>query len=376
MMEAVDAHIQREFKDGRLTTAQYGEVYVGAIQAVLSNATSFALQKDQAKWSAIQAQMQARIVEIQATQGLIELEKAKLETAKAGFDMNLTAAQFGLTKMQIAVTEAEHDGVTVNNALAEYNLKYNAPADVAIKHYERNAVMPSTVAMNEFQVDRILPAQAAAAEYTNRELLPLEQALKDIQANRLAVAEAAAAEYNLDYILPNQYAQAQHVLNIRQPAESEAIFEQIEQARAQTLDTRRDGLTPVSGVIGLQKEGLDWDNQTKDYVLANQLPRQVELVGKQINLTEEQRESERAKTLDTRSDGETVEGSVGKQKDLYDQQIDSFVKDAQHKTAKMYLDSWVTQKTLDEGLSAPTQLTNNEINEVLSAVRGNNNLGS
>ncbi|ANJ20802.1 virion structural protein [Roseobacter phage RD-1410W1-01] len=375
MMAALDLHMEREFKAGRLTTAQYAEVYTAVTQSVLSNATSFALQKDQSKWAAIQAQMQARIVEIQATMALIELEKAKIETAKAGFDMNLTAANFAMTKMQTAVVEAEHDGVTINNALAEYNLNYTAPAEVAIKHYERNAVMPSTVAMNEFQVDRILPAQAAAAEYTNHEILPLEKALKEIQ-NEIAGVESETATYNLEKILPNQYAQAQHVLNVRQPAESEAIFEQIEQARAQTLDTRRDGLTPVSGVIGLQKEGLDWDNQTKDYVLANQLPRQVELVGKQIDLTTEQRESERAKTLDTRTDGATVEGSVGKQKDLYDQQIDSFVKDSQHKTAKMYLDSWITQKTLDEGLTAPTQLTNNEINEVLAAVRSNNSLGS
>ena len=69
-----------------------------------------------------------------------------------------------------------------------------------------------------------------------------------------------------------------------------------------------------------------------------------------------------------------MEGSVGKQKDLYDQQIDSFIKDAQHKTAKMYSDAWVTQKTLDEGLAPPTQFNEANINSVLAGVRGNNNL--
>ena len=69
-----------------------------------------------------------------------------------------------------------------------------------------------------------------------------------------------------------------------------------------------------------------------------------------------------------------MEGSVGKQKDLYDQQIDSFIKDAAHKTAKMYLDGWITQKTLDEGLTAPTQLANANVDSVLSTVRSNNSL--
>lgn len=375
MMASVDLHLEREFKSGRLTTAQYAEVYTAIAQSVLANATQFALNKDQQKWAAITAQMQARVAEIQATVALVELERTKLSAAKEGFDMNLTAAQYAQTKMQTAVVEAEHDGTTINNAIAEYNLNHTLPADVAIKHYERNAVMPSTVAMNEFQVDRILPAQAQAAEFTNHELLPLEKEQKEI-ARDGAQIEVDAAQYNYDNMLPNAYAQAQHMLNLRLPRETEAIEEQIEATRAQTLDTRRDGLTPVSGVLGLQKVGLDLDNQTKDYVLDNQLPRQVELIGKQIDLTDEQTEKERAQTLDTRSDGATVEGQIGKQKDLYDQQIDSFIKDSQHKTAKMYLDTWITQKTLDEGLPVPSQLANSEIGEVLANVRSNNNLGS
>ena len=153
-------------------------------------------------------------------------------------------------------------------------------------------------------------------------------------------------------MLPVELGQQQHILNFRQPAETNLINEQKEVQRASTLDTRSDGLPTVSGTLGKQKDLLD----------------------RQIFLTEEQRESERAKTLDTRTDGATVEGSVGKQKDLYDQQIDSFIKDAAHKTAKMYLDGWITQKTLDEGLTAPTQLPNANVDSVLSTVRSNNSL--
>lgn len=373
-MSSMDKHLEREFKGNRITGSQYAEVYTAVANQVMGQAVSFVLQKDQARWAAVTAQMQARITEIQATQALIELEKAKIETSQKNFELNLTAAQYALTKMSIATEEAKHDDVTTGVAMKQYELSYGMPADVAIKHYERTAVMPSTVAMNNIQVDRILPAQAAISEFQNRVLQPLEEDIQKLQRDRIVPVAADIEEFRRDNMLPIELAQQQHVLNARQPAETELIQEQIEVQRANTLDTRRDGLTPVGGVISIQKRNLTADADIKDYTLASQLPRQVELVGKQIILTEEQSESERAKTLDTRSDGATVEGSTGKQKDLYDQQIDSFIKDAAHKTAKMYLDGWITQKTLDEGLNAPTQLTNNEINSVLASVRNNNNL--
>lgn len=374
MMKAVSAHLAKEFKGNRITGDKYAEIYSASINAIMGNATSFVLQKDQAKWAAIQAQMNARLAEIEATKGLIDLEKAKFETVQAQFDMNLTAAQFGLTKLQMSSEDAKHCAIRSDNALKDYELKYAMPADVAIKQYERTAVMPSTVAMNNVQVDRILPAQAAISEFQNSRLQPIEEAINIINRDRIMPAQADKAEFEVERLLPLELQQTQHVVNIRQPRESELIQEQIEVQRAQTLDNRTDNLTPIGGVIGLQKAGLLVDNDTKTYVLGNQLPKQVELVGEQIDLTVEQKESERAKTLDTRTDGATVEGSVGKQKDLYDQQIDSFIKDAKHKTAKMYLDGWITQKTLDEGLNAPTQLTNNEINAVMAGVRSANNL--
>ena len=375
-MQAMDKHLEREFKGNRITGSQYAEVYTAVANQVMGQAVSFTLQKDQSRWNAVTAQMQARIAEIQATEALIRLEQTKIEAANANFQLNLTAAQYGLTKMQIATEEANHDSVTTDVAIKQFQRNYQQPADLAITHYERTAVMPSTVAMNQVQVDRILPAQAAIAEFQNRVLQPLEQDIQELQRDRIIPTQADMADFTRDNMQPVELAQQQHILNLRQPAETTLINEQIETQRANTLDTRQDGLTPISGVVGLQKRNLDVDADMKDYNLANTLPTQLTLLGEQITLTSEQAEKERAQTLDTRSDGATVEGQIGKQKDLYDQQIDSFIKEAQHKTAKMYSDAWVTQKTLNESLLAPDQFTNQEVNEVLAAVRGNNNLGS
>jgi len=292
MMASVDKHIQREFKDGRINADEYAKVYTQVMGGVLSNATQFVLTKDSARWAAIQAQMQARVAEVQATKALVELASTKVEAAKIVYDMQTSGAQYALTKVNVANAEAQHCLIT---------------------------------------------AQTKKEEYMN------------------------------EHVLPITLAQEQHKLNKTLPLQTQLIEEQVEKEYAQTMDTRTDGLTPVGGVIGQQKASLELDVQTKQYSLDNTLPAQ-------LNILAEQRESERAKTLDTRTGGELVEGAMGKQKDLYDQQIDSFKKDAKYKTAKMYLDGWITQKTLDEGLTAPDQLTNTNIDSVLSAIRLENSL--
>ena len=90
----------------------------------------------------------------------------------------------------------------------------------------------------------------------------------------------------------------------------------------------------------------------------------------------EQGEAQRAQTMDTRSDGSTVVGLLGKQKALYDQQITSYKRDAEVKAGKLWIDAWITMKTIDEGLLPPDQFTNTEINEVLATLKTNNLLGS
>ena len=70
----------------------------------------------------------------------------------------------------------------------------------------------------------------------------------------------------------------------------------------------------------------------------------------------------------------TVAGAIGKQKDLYTQQITSYLRDSELKAAKIFSDAWITQKTLDEGLTAPTNFTNATVDIVMSKIRTNNSL--
>jgi hypothetical protein len=89
----------------------------------------------------------------------------------------------------------------------------------------------------------------------------------------------------------------------------------------------------------------------------------------------EQTQVQRAQTMNTRLDGvTTVVGAIGKQKDLYDQQITSYQRDSETKAAKMFSDAWITQKTLDEGLTAPDNFTNATVDIVMEKIRENNGL--
>lgn len=368
LMSAVDLHIAREFKGNRITGDQYAKVYVEIMGGVLSTSVQFVLQKDQARWAAITAQMQARIASIQAVEALIGLERTKAETQKMIFDMKNSGAAYALSKMQLASENAKHFLIQEQVRGETYKNDFLLPAELAIQQYQRMEVLPSTVNINKVQSDRILPAEAAVKEFTNRVLQPLEESVQRYNLDVTMPLKTDIDEFQRDSLLPITLAQEQHKLNQQMPAQTNLLKEQHESQRAQTMNTRSDGLTIISGLLGKQKESITLDVETKQFNIDETMPVQLDLV-------KEQREGERSKTLDTRSDGITpVVGSVGKQKDLYTQQIDSFIKDAKYKTAKMYLDGWITQKTLDEGLLAPTELQNVSIDSVLASNRTSNGL--
>lgn len=120
-------------------------------------------------------------------------------------------------------------------------------------------------------------------------------------------------------------------------------------------------------IMPLQKVGLEHSNSTALFNLQTMLPQQYELLV-------EQTEVQRAQTLDARSDGITVVGAVGKQKDLYSQQIVSYQRDSELKAAKLFADAWTVQKTVDEDFVPPANFQNPSLDSVLGHIKTNNNL--
>ena len=113
---------------------------------------------------------------------------------------------------------------------------------------------------------------------------------------------------------------------------------------------------------------------TAQFNLNDMLPAQLLLNEAQRKMVLEQMEAQRAQTLNTRTDGATITGVLGKQKDLYSQQITSYQRDSENKAARLFTDAWITMKTIDEGLIPPTNFQNASVDTVLTRVKLNNGL--
>ncbi len=211
-----------------------------------------------------------------------------------------------------------------------------------------------------------IQAKTAEAQYANAKMglsildaqycnLLLEKEAKGIQNESLT--------YNLENLLPKQ--------NIKAGLEND--------------------------LAGLQIVGVETDNDIKTYNLATMLPKQADMLDQQIAaavtdqdikeytlsdilpkqkvLIVEQGEAQRAQTLNDRSDEATVTGLMGKQKDLYTQQIVSYKRDAETKAVKMMVDGWVAQKTIIEGLAPPGVMINENIQTIFGTLQTNLELG-
>lgn len=168
----------------------------------------------------------------------------------------------------------------------------------------------------------------------------------------LTEAEAGIANYRLTNIIPEEKRKITY--------EIDAVL------ASQVAKTNFE----VSNLMPKQESVLDKEIAIKEYQRTYIMVEQHELLSEQV-------EVQRAQTMDTRTDGTTaIDGAIGKQKELYSEQILSYGKDARFKAGKLWVDGWITQKAVDEGLLAPDQFTNTKVDEVLASIKTNLSLGT
>lgn len=157
---------------------------------------------------------------------------------------------------------------------------------------------------------------------------------------------------------------------LRAQAETVTARVQLEAAKMQLHTLRLEALTAEANFaltkLKLGSESIAFG--VAKYQLDTMLPAQLLLL-------QEQKEVQRAQTLDTRTDGTSIVGVLGKQRDLYTQQITSYQRDAEVKAAKLFTDAWITMKTIDEGLVAPPSFANASLDAILSSLKTNNGIG-
>lgn len=274
LMTSVTAHLDRERSAGRITNNDFAKSYVDFSNGALSAAIQFLLQKDQAHWQALSAQTAAKLALVQLVTANVALEEAKYRMRLMAHQSAGAEAQTAMIKMQLATAKIEY----------------------------------------------------------------------------------CTAEYRLENILPK---------------EADILLEQKGQIEAQTANV----VATTTDLLPEQVRSAAAQADTVEYQLANHMPKQTLLMTEQIHVTKEQHEAARAQTLDTRSDNTTpVTGTLGKQKDLHTQQIQSYKQDAQLKAARPFIDAWITMKTIDEGTLPPDNFNNANLNAILGIIRTDNDL--
>ena len=295
LMTSVTAHLDRERAAGRITNNDFAKSYVDFSSAAMATAVQFLLQKDQALWQGIAARTAAQLAIVQLTTAEVTLEEAKMR-------MQLMAYQTGSAKVEMARGKM---------ALATAQVEYCTA---------------------EYQLQQILPKQAT-----------------------LLTVQAQQAEAQIEQI------DAQTVMVNKQTLQTEAQTLNITNTAANLLPQQVRGATAQADGQILQNSSI--------------IPKQATMLDRQIEFTKEQFETQRAQTMNTRSDGSTaVTGTLGKQKELHAQQIISYQRDSQLKAARPFIDAWITMKTIDEGTLPPTGFNNANLDAILAVLRADNDL--
>ena len=107
LMDSVSLHINEEFAKQRLTGSEYSKVYLGGMQAVLAQATSFLLQKEQAGLQADLIKEQILLSQQAYAKGVVEIALLGKQVEKLTQDILLAQAQVGLISAQTINTQAE-----------------------------------------------------------------------------------------------------------------------------------------------------------------------------------------------------------------------------------------------------------------------------
>lgn len=497
LMEAASKHIQIEYEQGRITGTEYAGAYVQLIQGSMSQAIQFLMGKDQAYWSALLVQAQAKSAEILAIQALVDLAKSKAEYAIATIGVNKTKADYALSKMELSISDVKYDTAKTEDEMNEYRLQNMLPVELQtlqeqmamsqaqremmetekdIKNYQLSVLLPDEHLTNqaqianltkqgervdaeilsiEFDVQQLKPAQILQIDaetqqigvITDKHTYELQTSMPD--QHNLALQEILKSQkqveiltFDMEEVKPVELAQLQAQTTLVTHQSSKALYElntlmpddhqynlkkldladneitkttkdievidynianmlpaQLEKMEAEVLQTRmstnkisadRDNVVySTNFLMPAQRDSYIADTAVKNYQATQVLPSQVanteadtlakeytrlQILPAQRTFTLEQMEAKRAETMNTRTDGAAVVGVMGKQKDLYTQQIESYKRDAEYKIGKMMVDTWITQRGTDDEFPVPGSLNNAAIDTVMARLKNRNDL--
>jgi hypothetical protein len=287
LMTSINAYVKGEYDSGRITGAEYANVYLGAMQSALTQAVQYAAQKatndaQAALLTAQKAQVEAETTKVTAETSNVTKQGIILDKQALGLDKDIVLkdAQISQINTEIDKSKAETailaekligETYTVNSLmpaqLAESEAK-TASLQAEASKVEAEKLLMSAKAVSEVsnkalidaQVSKVaqenqLVAQQVTTEQTKRELLDAQR--NDTVAN-LAVKTAEVNKTTAEIALMNAKVATETV----QPDAVKATTE-LTRAKAATEVSNRDSLAAQSKLYKTQaaafkgKQSLD-----------------------------------------------------------------------------------------------------------------------
>jgi len=313
LMVSVQAHLQREYQDGRITGGDYTKAYIALVGAAMQNAVQYVTAAEQQHWASVAAR-------VAAINGMVELENTKYKYELLKIDALRGQAEYTVKKQQLATED-------VNYAIASHELTKIQPAK-----YDGMVIANDTAT---YQLNTMLPTQHAGmvlengiASYRLSTMLPTEHAGMVIANN--------TASYHLSNILPATW--------------NGLLLDNAGKAIAN--DTASYNLNTI---LPTTYAGMLIANDAAQFNLDHILPVQEILTNEQGNV-------QRAQTLHSRRnlDGSVQEidskSPINMQGVLQYAQVWAYIRDMHVKWAKLHADVYAVMRTTDESIAPPPGL--------------------
>lgn len=247
LMRSVVLHLDAEHQKGRLKGADYSQVYVSSITAVLQQSMSFLLQQQQAdKQADLIAQ---QILNAQAEENNLVAQLAQIEAQTTLINtQNANAIIEGanLSKIgnkidsEIALTDAQVTKVTKDNLLT----------DEQIKSEIQNTAILTQEALKRAEEVTLVQAQEAKI---NQDIVQSQQVVTNLVQERLKlIAETSLTTRNEANALLTADVIVQQEAKLT--SEVELLSQKKLTEEAQILDRVTGAVADVVGVIGKQKD--------------------------------------------------------------------------------------------------------------------------
>lgn len=378
LLRTMRIHLEREFRDGRITGVAYATAYTESLGIFLPQAIQYALAKSKLSLELQQLQAQVELLQVQKEQVLAESNKIATDTVVAIKQGHLVDAQtcdvqartnqvnaeVGL-RLPVEIDNLKKQGVLVATQTSEltYRIQHTLPAEVeqiyAQTHqtlYSTENILPAEKTKLLAEIDLVV-SQDDLAEFTVQYKAPIEKQILEKQRDQLKAQTAQiVSETNkiaADTITSlrqaklveantcNTEAQTTRITSettLKLPEEVNLLKKQTIQVDAQTDKVIKDTELGVIQLDLATKELLVKEKSI-DLLIA-QAAGQVS----QNRLYDQKTVTEKAQTDSTVIGTDSV---VYRQNEMMKAQADGFKRDAEQKAAKIMIDTWSLRKNSD-----------------------------